>query len=239
MTRPPVTVVFGARNVGRAVAGERLAAGGRVLAVARTDETLRSLAEAHPDVVTERADATDHAAVADALARAERDLGGLDLVVNATTAPPRDHGFGGGPVLEAPPERLEAWMAGFVPAAWAIQRAAGAALVRRGAGTLVQVAGGSARRAIPGRGMWGAAQHAARALTMALAQELRPQGVHVALLIADGIIQTERAPMADRPPAESLGAEDVAAAVAYLAAQRPRAWTHELTLTPAMEHWVP
>ena len=66
-----------------------------------------------------------------------------------------------------------------------------------------------------------------------------PKGVHVALLIADGIIQTEQAPKADRPPAESLGAEDVAAAVVYLAAQRPRAWTHELTLTPAMEHWVP
>lgn len=231
--------MFGARNVGRAVAADRLAAGGRVLAVARTAATLDSLAAEHPDVATVRADATDHAAVADALARAERELGGLDLVVNATTAPPRDHGFGGGPVLDAPPERLDAWMAGFVPAAWAIQRAAAAALVRRGGGTLVQVAGGSARRAIPGRGMWGAAQHAARALTLALAQELRPSGVHVALLIADGIIQTERAPMEDRPPEESLGAEDVAAAVAYLAAQRPRGWTHELTITPSMERWVP
>ena len=239
MTHAPVTVVFGARNVGRAVAARRLAAGGRVLAVARTQETLAALSEAHPEVHTLHGDATQHAVVEEALERAQRELGGLDLVVNAITAPPRDHAFGGGPITDAPPERLAAWMAGFVPAAWAILRAGGAALAARGGGTLVQGAGGSARRPIPGRGMWGAAQHAARALALALAQELRPEGVHVALLIADGIIQTERAPMEGRPPHESLAADDVAAAVEYLAAQGPRGWTHELALTPAGEHWVP
>lgn len=239
MPRPPVTVVFGARNVGRAVAARRLAAGGRVLAVARTAATLDALAERHPGVHVMHGDATRHAVVEEALTRAQRDLGGLDLVVNAITAPPRDHAFGGGPIIDAPPDRLQAWLEGFVPAAWAIMHAGGAALATRGAGTLVQVAGGSARRAIAGRAMWGAAQHAARALAMGLAQELRPQGVHVALLIADGIIRTERAPMEDRPSDAALDPDDVAAAVDYLAAQGPRAWSHELTLTPRLETWVP
>ncbi len=45
-----------------------------------------------------RGDASDGAFVAEVLARAERDLGGLDLVVNATAAPPRDESFGGGPI---------------------------------------------------------------------------------------------------------------------------------------------
>lgn len=236
---PPVLVVFGARNVGRAVVAERLAAGWRALAVARTDATLDALRDAHPAVRTLRGDAGDHAVVAEALALARRDLGGLDLVVNAVTAPPRDHSFGGGPVAEAPPERLDAWLAGFLPAAWAVLRGAGAELARLRAGTLVQVAGGSARRAMPGRGPWAAAQQGARALTLALAQELRPRGVHVALLVADGVIQTDRNPMAGRPPEDSLAPEDVAAAVAYLAGQRPRGWTHELVLTPAGETFVP
>ncbi|MEQ8833702.1 MAG: SDR family NAD(P)-dependent oxidoreductase [Miltoncostaeaceae bacterium] len=239
MPRPPVTVVFGARNVGRAVTARRLAAGGRVLAVARTAETLDALRAEHPGVLTMHGDATQHAVVAEALSRAERELGGLDLVVNAITAPPRDQAFGGGPITEAAPDRLDAWLAGFVPAAWAILRSGGAALSARGEGTLVQVAGGSARRAIPGRAMWGAAQHAARALALGLAQELRPHGVHVALLVADGIIQTERAPMEDRPPEESLSADDVAGAVDFLVGQSPRGWTHELCLTPAGERWVP
>lgn len=239
MSGPPVLVVFGARNVGRAIVSDRSAAGWRVLAVARTDDTLDALRAAHPDVHTLRGDAGDHATVAEALARAERDLGGLDLVVNATTSVPRDHSFGGGPVAEAPPERLESWVAGFLPAAWAVLRGAGAAMARRGSGTLVQISGGSARRAMPGRGPWAAAQFGARALTHALAQELRPAGVHVALLVADGVIQTDRNPMEGRPPEDSLSPADVAAGVAYLASQSPRGWTHELVLTPAGDTWVP
>jgi NAD(P)-dependent dehydrogenase (short-subunit alcohol dehydrogenase family) len=232
-------VTFGARNVGRAVVADRLAAGWRALAVARGEETLEALRRAHPEVLTVRGDAGDHAVVAEALGRAERDLGGLDLVVNATTSVPRDHTFGGGPIAEAPPDRLEGWMGGFLPAAWAILRGAGAALARRGTGTIVQVSGGSARRPMPGRGPWAAAQFSARALTHALAQELRPAGVHVALLVADGVIQTERNPMRGRPPEDSLTPADVAAAVAYLAGQSPRGWSHELVITPAGDTWVP
>jgi NAD(P)-dependent dehydrogenase (short-subunit alcohol dehydrogenase family) len=239
MSGPPVLVAFGARNVGRAVVADRLAAGWRALAVARSEATLGALRERHPGALTMRGDAADHAVVAEALGRAERDLGGLDLVVNATTSVPRDHSFGGGPVAEAPPDRLESWLAGFLPVAWAVLRGGGAALARRGAGTLIQVAGGSARRPMPGRGPWAAAQLGARALTLSLAQELRAHGVHVALLVADGTIQTDRNPMAGRPPEDSIAPEDVAAAVAYLAAQRARGWTHELVVTPAGDTWIP
>jgi NAD(P)-dependent dehydrogenase (short-subunit alcohol dehydrogenase family) len=239
MAQPPVLVVFGARNVGRAIVADRLGAGWRALAVARSAETLDALVAQHPGVLTVRGDAADHDVVAEALARAEAELGGLDLVVNATTSVPRDHSFGGGPVTAAPPDRLESWMAGYLSAAWAILRGAGTVLERRAAGTLIQVSGGSARRAMPGRGPWAAAQFAARALTHALALELRPQGVHVALLVADGVIETDRNPMAGRPPEESLLPADVAAAVAYLAGQSPRGWTHELVITPAADTWVP
>lgn len=239
MPARPVLVVFGARNVGRAVVADRLAAGWRALAVARSDDTLERLRASHPEVTVVRADAAEPGAVEQVLARAGRDLGGLDLVVNATTSVPRDQSFGGGPVAGAPPDRLASWTGGFLPVAWAVLRAGGAALRARGGGTLVQVAGGSARRAMPGRGPWAAAQSAARALTLALAQELRAEGVHVALLVADGVIQTDRNPMQGRPPADSLAPEDVAGAVAYLAAQRPRGWTHELVITPAGDVWVP
>ncbi|MEW6583410.1 MAG: short-chain dehydrogenase, partial [Actinomycetota bacterium] len=88
-------------------------------------------------------------------------------------------------------------------------------------------------------GHWAAAQFAVRGLVQALAQEMRPAGVHVALLVVDGTIQTDRAPMAGRPPEESVSPADVASAVAYLAGQSPRGWTHELVITPANETWVP
>src|SRR4029079_13366244 len=78
VSRPPVLVVFGARNVGRAVVADRLAAGWRAVAVARSDATLDALREAHPDVVTVRGDAAADDVVAEAISRAEGDLGGLD-----------------------------------------------------------------------------------------------------------------------------------------------------------------
>jgi NAD(P)-dependent dehydrogenase (short-subunit alcohol dehydrogenase family) len=234
----PVAVVFGARNVGRAVVGERLAAGWRALAVSRSDETLTRLREAHPDAETMAGDAADPDAVEAALRRAERDLGGLDLVVNAAAGGGREGPFGGGPVVEAPADRLEAWTAGFLPIAWNVLRLGGRALAARGSGTLIQVSGGSARRGMPGRGPWAAAQFATRALVQALSQELRPN-VHVALLVVDGTIETERNPMPGRPPAASAHPGDVARAAAYLTEQSPRAWTHELVITPALDPWVP
>ena len=61
----------------------------------------------------------------------------------------------------------------------------------------------------------------------------------MALLVADGIIRTERNRMAGRPPQDAMEPEDVAAAVAYLASQRPSAWTHELVVTPVGDRWTP
>jgi NADP-dependent 3-hydroxy acid dehydrogenase YdfG len=99
---------------------------------------------------------------------------------------------------------------------------------------VIQVTGGSSRRAIPGRGLWAAGAFGVRALTQAAALELREHGIHVALLIVDaGIDRSGKgdASTADQP--------SLAGAVAYLASQSPRAMTHELQVTPALEHWVP
>lgn len=238
MDPTPVAVVFGARNVGRAVVRERRARGWEVIAAARTRETLEVVTADDPRVVVRAGDARSPDFVADVLAEGAR-RGRVELVVNAITAPPRDQSFGGGLITEAPADRLASWMDGFVPMAWTIQRAAARALADAGGGTIVQVAGGSARRAFAGRGPWGAAQFAVRGLTQALAAEMRPRGVHAALLIADGFVETERRPLGDDPPESILHPDDVAAAVAFLAAQSPRAWTHELVITPSAEAWTP
>ena len=237
--RPTAAVVFGARNVGRAVVGERLGAGWGVLALARTEATLELLRDAHPGALRRQGDAADTGVVRGALADAEAQIGPVRLVVNAITAAPRGAPFGGGPIAAADEGALEDWLAGFLPMSWSVLRVAGEVLSRGGGGTIVQVVGGSARRPIPGRGMWGAAQQAARALTLSLAQELRPAGVHVALLVADGVIETERRPLGDDPEDAVLAPGTVAEAVGFLADQVPRGWTHEMAITPRLEPWTP
>jgi NAD(P)-dependent dehydrogenase (short-subunit alcohol dehydrogenase family) len=119
----------------------------------------------------------------------------------------------------------------------------GARALRAGGrgGTLIHVTGGSARRAMAGRGLWSAGAQAVRALVHAAAQELREEGIHVALLVVDATIESPKtATRTAGAPRDSLAdQEEIARAVAYLAGQTRRAWSHELTVTPSGDRWLP
>ena len=82
---------------------------------------------------------------------------------------------------------------------------------------------------------------AVRALAIAAAQELRGTGVHVALLIVDGIIESPKTTrMSAGMPADALvHQDDVAHAIRFLATQSPRGLTHELVITAAGGRWLP
>ena len=229
----PTLLVFGARNLGRVLAQGLSADGWRVAAVARSEETIRALHDDVPDAVGLIADASN----ADEVERIFADVGDVDLVVNAITTTPSF----GGPIHEAPPSTLDAYVGALLPAIFNVLRVGGRVLAARGQGTLVQVTGGSARRGNPGRGPWAAAAFATRALVQSQAGELREEGVHVALLIVDAVIESEKTAhwLEDEPPERSASMEEVAKAIKYLYDQSPRAWTHELQLTPALERWVP
>jgi NAD(P)-dependent dehydrogenase (short-subunit alcohol dehydrogenase family) len=179
------------------------------------------------------------------MASARDELGGLDLIVNAVAAarpPASTTTFGGGPLAEANLDDFRGWTAAVAEQAFVFLSEGGRAMrAAGGGGTLVQVTGGSSRRAQPGRGLWSAGAQATRALVQAAAQELREDGIHVALLIVDATIESPKTEAFTRDtPREALADQaDVARAVAYLAAQSPRALTHELQLTPSGERWVP
>src|SRR6266542_963919 len=229
----PTLLVFGARNLGRVLARELAADGWRVAAVARSEPPIVQLHDEVPDAIGLIGDASD----TEEVERIFADVGDVDLVVNAITTTPSF----GGPIHEAPPEAIDAYVGTLLPGIFNILRVGGRVLAARRSGTLVQVTGGSARRGNPGRGPWAAAAFATRALVQSQAGELRDQGVHVALLIVDAIIESEKTKhwLEDEPPERSASMEDVAQAIRYLHEQSPRAWTHELQLTPALERWIP
>ena len=229
----PTLLVFGARNLGRVLCRELAADGWRIAAVARTEETIRTLRDEVPDAVGLLGDAAEASDVERILA----DVGDVDLLVNAITTFPSF----AGPIHEAPPDALDAYVGALLPGIFNVLRVGGRILAGQRHGTLVQVTGGSARRGNPGRGPWAAAAFATRALVQSQAAELRDQGVHVALLIVDAIIESEKTKhwLEDEPPERSASMEDVVNAIRYLHEQSPRAWTHELQLTPALERWIP
>ena len=123
------------------------------------------------------------------------DLGPPTLLVNAVTAsrPPDDgKGFGGGPIGDATLDGFRGWSAAVAEQAFVFLSTGIRALRESGGGTLVQVTGGSSRRAMPGRGLWSAGAQATRAMVHAAAQEVREEGIHVALLIVDATIESPK-----------------------------------------------
>jgi NAD(P)-dependent dehydrogenase (short-subunit alcohol dehydrogenase family) len=231
-------VVLGARNLGGAITRDLLAGGVQVATVARTQADLDAL-EAE-GAFTIRADAADPGQLGEAFARAAAGLGPLDLIVNAVSTRPPGGAFGGGSLVEATTTGFDAWTVSMARQAFVFLGTGARALAGRG-GTLVQVTGAPARRASPQQGLIAAGQAAVRALAHTAAQELRETGVHVALLIVDGIIDSPKtAQMTSGMAADALvQQQDVVEAVRFLAAQSPRGLTHELVLTPAGSRWLP
>jgi NAD(P)-dependent dehydrogenase (short-subunit alcohol dehydrogenase family) len=226
----PRLVVFGARNLGRRIAEHFAAAGWESIAVARSEETVATLPEGIRGVVADAASAKD-------VERVFSEAGPVDLVVVAITTSPSF----GGPIHESPGEALDAYVGALLPGIFNVLRIGGRVLAAQGSGTLIQITGGSARRGNPGRGPWAAAAFATRALVQSQAAELREEGVHVALLIVDAVIESPKteAMLEGTPPDFSASQDEVVRAVAYLHSQSPRAWTHELQVTPRLDRWVP
>ena len=233
-------VVFGARNLGKAVIELLCAGGWAVVGVARSEATLEGVTAA--GALALHGDVTDQESVRQVLEAAAAAHGGVDLVVNAASAYGGDRTgpFGGGPISEAAPEAFDSWAAAPARSAFSFLSATGAFLVAQGKpATAVQVTGGSSRRAAAGRGLWAAGAFGVRAITQASALELREHGIHVALLIVDAGIE----PLAGVQPGQSVDAladpHELAAAVLFLADQGARGATHELQVTPLAERWVP
>lgn len=241
---PRSALVFGARNLGKAIIDELAARGWRVAGAARSASTLDGVTAA--GALALKADVIDQASVRDTVAAAAAAHGGIDLVVNAAAAygGTRTGPFGGGPIAQAAPDAFASWAAAPVQSAFAFLSGAASVLVdqepRDGVPTLIQVTGGSSRRAMPGRGLWAAGAFGVRAVTQAAALELRPQGIHVALLIVDaGIEPLAGAGRSGTDPAALADPREIADAAVFLAEQGARAATHELQVTPLAETWVP
>ena len=240
---PGTILTLGARNLGGAILDHHLGRGWRGAAVARSEDTLAQVRERGALAI--EADAADPADLERAIAAVRDEHGGVDLIVNAVSAarPPRSGGpWGGGPIADGTMDAVRGWTSAVAEQCFAFLSTGARALREQGrGGTLIQVTGGSSRRAMPNRGMWAAGAFATRALTQAAAQELRGEGIHVALLIVDATIESPKtAQMTEGSPRDALAdMARIAEAVEFLAGQEPRAYTHELVLTPAGDQWVP
>jgi NAD(P)-dependent dehydrogenase (short-subunit alcohol dehydrogenase family) len=145
------------------------------------------------------------------------------------------------PVLEMDAAFFEsAWRVGCL-GGFLVGREAARRMVPAGGGTLLFTGATASVRARPPFTAFAAAKAALRALAHGLAREFGPQGLHVAHVIVDGMIEGDqilsRFPAAkERAGQDGLLAPDAIADAYYLLHAQPRsAWTLELDVRPYKE----
>lgn len=113
----------------------------------------------------------------------------------------------------------------------------------RGRGTILFTGATASLRGAAGFAAFAGGKAALRALAQSMARELGPQGLHVAHVVIDGMIDTAstRANFAQRVdelgPDGILNPDHIAEAYWWLHRQPRDAWTFELDLRPSVERW--
>jgi NAD(P)-dependent dehydrogenase (short-subunit alcohol dehydrogenase family) len=230
----PVCVIVGAGpGNGAACARQFSRAGYHVALLARGSLGLEGLTA---EVAGTRAYAYDAAEPGDAqrvFAAIRRDLGDPEvLIYNAST---RDFGD----IDATTPESFErAWRVNAYGCLLAVQQVL-PAMRRAGSGSIVITGATASRGGTAGFVAFAAAKAAQRSLAQSLARGLGPEGIHVAYVVIDAVIDmpASRALFPDVPDSFFARPDDIAESVFFLARQPRSAWTFELDLRPFGERW--
>ncbi|WP_126635357.1 SDR family oxidoreductase [Embleya hyalina] len=227
-TPPPSTVrvavvTGGSRGIGRAVALELARDGVAVVvnyardAVA-AEETVATITADGGRAICVRADVADEHAVAELFDRAEREFGGVDVVVNCAGR------LALSPVADLDMAVLDAVYRTNIRGTFVVARQAARRL--RAGGSFVGFSTSVVGTRFPTYGAYAASKAAVESLTLILARELRGRDVTVNTvapgptatdLFLDGKTPEQIDLLAKAPPLERLGTpEDIARVVAFL-----------------------
>jgi NAD(P)-dependent dehydrogenase (short-subunit alcohol dehydrogenase family) len=226
-----VVVIAGANvGLGSALAAVFLA-DSHVVALGRAP-AIADLAAEVPEVVPVVCELTEAECVERAFGEIERTLDVPDVVIyNAHRIELRS-------ALETTPEAFaEAWRVGCF-GAFLLARRVLPGMRKRGAGALFFTGATSSLRAGKRSAAFGSAKFALRGLAQSLAREFGPEGIHVAHVVIDGLVWSERSRLRFGAQKETaMEPHAIATTYRHLAEQEPSAWTHELDLRPRQERF--
>ncbi|RBP12297.1 NADP-dependent 3-hydroxy acid dehydrogenase YdfG [Roseiarcus fermentans] len=232
--KQPVCAIVGiGPGNGEALARRFSADGYAVALMARRPDLTAALAAELPSAKAYPCDAADAASVSAAFAQARAELGEVDvLVFNA--------GSGAwGTIEEVSAEDFErSWRVNalglFLSAREVIP-----AMRAGGKGAIIVVGATASRRGVAGTAAFAPAKMAQKGLAESMARHLGPAGIHVALIVVDGIVRSPaaQARYADRPADAFIAPAAVADIAAALVNQDRSAWSFEVDARPWSEKW--
>jgi NAD(P)-dependent dehydrogenase (short-subunit alcohol dehydrogenase family) len=235
MSKEIAVVVGAGPGLGWALARCFSHAGMQVAAAARNPHILEALPDRRQakDVRLYACDVAIAATVDELFRQVEEDLGRPSLVVfNAGAYEPGD-------ILSIRPEDFErCWRIGCF-GGFVVGQAAARLMASTGAGTIIFTGATASLRGSAGFANLAVPKFGLRALAQSMARELGPTGIHVAHVIIDGQIDSERYRdlAIERGPDSLLSTKAIADSYYHLHRQHRSAWTHELDLRPWREQF--
>jgi len=231
---PRICVVTGVGpGTGAALARRFAADGYRVALLARDAARLDKLAAELPSARPYPVDVADLDALRATLARVRSELGAPSVLLHNAVA----GGFGTFETVK--PEALEHRFRVNVTSLLVLAQELAPAMIEAGWGAICVTGNTSAWRGKAAFAGFAPTKAAQRVLCESLARALGPQGVHVAYVVIDAVIDVPwtRKMYADKPDDFFIRPAGIADAVHHLVAQERSAWTFELDLRPFKENW--
>lgn len=228
-----VAIVTGAgRGIGRAVAVALAAEGAAVALAARSRADLAAVAAeikgAGGRALAVPTDVTQDAAVEALVEQTVAELGRVDVLVTSAGAAVF------GQFAESKPGDWEQMLALNLRAVMVSCRAVLPTMLRQRSGLILNVASIAAKRALPGSAVYTATKAGVVGFSRVLAEEMRPHGVRVGVLVPGAVDTPIWDALGASPPREKmLRPEDVARAAVFMATLPPTASLEELVILPA------
>lgn len=233
MPQPVCAVIGIGPGNGAAIARRFAREGYRLALLSRSTALSEKLAGEFGDARAYACDAGDPASIHSTFTHIRKDLGEVDvLAYNAGSGT-------WGNVEDVSAADLEsAWKVN-VLGAFAATREVLPAMKQHKAGSIVFIGATASRRGSARAAAFAQAKAAQRTLAESMARHLWPAGIHVSLIIIDGIVDLARSRerLPDKPDSFFVKPDDVAATAFWLTQQPRSAWSFEVEARPFGESW--
>jgi NAD(P)-dependent dehydrogenase (short-subunit alcohol dehydrogenase family) len=233
MSKPVCIIVGVGPGNGAALARAFSGAGYAVALLSRSAQTSKALAAELPDARAYGCDAGSPESIAASFDAAIGQLGDPEVLVwNAGSGVFGDVEHLGLEAFEA------SWRVNALGAFAASQRVI-PAMKQRGRGAIVFIGATASVKGGARTAGFSSAKAAQRGLAQSMARHLWPAGIHVALIVVDGVVDLPRTrqQMADKPDDFFIKPEGVAATALALVRQDRSAWSFEVEARPFGERW--
>jgi NAD(P)-dependent dehydrogenase (short-subunit alcohol dehydrogenase family) len=140
-----------------------------------------------------------------------------------------------GPLIELNPAEVEKSIAITAFGAFLVAQQAARRMLKKGAGAIVFTGASAGVKGYSLSAPFAMGKFALRGLAQSMARELHPQGIHVAHVVIDGGIRSERRPADPAKPDALLDPDAIAQDYLHLLKQSRSSWSWEIEIRPWVE----